>query len=138
MNPRKRALGETVLRVKDLQRVKRFYTDVVGPDILREFEGIAFLKVSNGHGGHTQIIGLFHESLPVPFPKDLREPVHLESTSLHHFALEIDKGDFKAELDRLQRLAPGCRGDHIRASMVPLAVGVRSRPRGQHSGARVL
>ena len=138
MNPRKRALGETVLRVKDLQRVKRFYTDVVGLDILREFEGIAFLKVSNGHGGHTQIIGLFHESLPVPFPKDLREPVHLESTSLHHFALEIDKGDFKAELDRLQRLAPGCRGDHIRAPMVPLAVAVRSRPRGQHSGARVL
>lgn len=104
MNPRIRALGETVLRVKDLQRVKRFYTDVVGLDILREFEGIAFLKVSNGHGGHTQIIGLFHESLPVPFAKDLREPVHLESTSLHHFALEIDKGDFNAELDRLQRL----------------------------------
>jgi catechol-2,3-dioxygenase len=104
MNPRIRALGEAVLRVKDLQRVKRFYTDVIGLDILREFEGIAFLKVSNGHGGHTQIIGLFHESLPVPFPKDLREPVHLEATSLHHFALEIDKGDFNAELDRLQRL----------------------------------
>lgn len=104
MNPRIRALGEAVLRVKDLQRVKRFYADVIGLDILREFEGIAFLKVSNGHGGHTQIIGLFHESLPVPFPKDLREPVHLDSTSLHHFALEIDKGDFNAELDRLQRL----------------------------------
>ncbi len=104
MNPRIRALGEAVLRVKDLQRVKRFYADVIGLDILREFEGIAFLKVSNGHGGHTQIIGLFHESLPVPFPKDLREPVHLDSTSLHHFALEIDKGDFNAELDRLQGL----------------------------------
>lgn len=69
MNPRIRALGETVLRVKDLQRVKRFYTDVVGLDILREFEGIAFLKVSNGHGGHTQIIGLFHESCPSRFRK---------------------------------------------------------------------
>ena len=30
MNPRVRALGETVLRVKDLPRVKRFYTDVRG------------------------------------------------------------------------------------------------------------
>ena len=58
-----RALGETVLRVKDLERVKRFYTDVVGLDILRESPGIAFLKVADGHGGHTQIIGLFHESL---------------------------------------------------------------------------
>jgi catechol-2,3-dioxygenase len=66
MNPRIRALGETVLRVKDLERVKRFYTDVIGLDVLREFDGIVFLKVSDGYGGHTQIIGLFHESLPDP------------------------------------------------------------------------
>ena len=104
MNPRIRALGETVLRVKDLEAVKRFYTDVIGLDVLREFDGIAFLKVSDGYGGHTQIVGLFHESLPVPFPKDPREPVRLESTSLHHFALEIDTSDFDAELSRLQRL----------------------------------
>jgi len=104
MNPRVRALGETVLRVKDLERVKRFYTDVIGLDVLREFEGIVFLKVSDGYAGHTQIIGLFHESMPVPFPKDPREPVRLETTSLHHFALEIDKGDFDAELARLQGL----------------------------------
>jgi catechol 2,3-dioxygenase-like lactoylglutathione lyase family enzyme len=84
MNPRIRALGETVLRVKDLEAVKRFYTD--------------------GHGGHTQIVGLFHESLPVPFPKDPREPVRVEQTSLHHFALEIDKRDFDAELRRLRDL----------------------------------
>jgi catechol-2,3-dioxygenase len=104
MNPRVRALGETVLRVKNLEAVKRFYTDVIGLDILREFDGIAFLKVSDGYGGHTQIVGLSHESVPVPFPKDPREPVRLEATSLHHFALEIDKTDFGAELSRLQRL----------------------------------
>ena len=104
MNPRIRALGETVLRVKDLERVKRFYADIIGLDILREFEGIAFLAVAAGHGGHTQIIGLFHESMPVPFPGDPREPVRLEATSLHHFALEIDKADFQAELARLQAL----------------------------------
>jgi catechol 2,3-dioxygenase-like lactoylglutathione lyase family enzyme len=93
-----------VLRVKDLQRVKRFYTDVIGLDVLREFDGIVFLKVSDGYGGHTQIIGLFHESLPVPFPRDARDAVHLETTSLHHFALEIDKKDFDAELARLKQL----------------------------------
>lgn len=104
MNQRVRALGETVLRFKDLERVKRFYTDVIGLDVLRDFEGITFLKVADGHGGHTQIIGLFHESLPAPFPKDPRGPVHPETTSLHHFALEIDRGDFDAELARLQGL----------------------------------
>ena len=104
MNPRVRALGETVLRVKDLQAVRRFYTEVIGLDILREFEGITFLKVADGYGGHTQIIGLFHESLPVPFSKDPRQPVHLDGTSLHHFALEIDPHDFAAELTRLRAL----------------------------------
>ena len=104
MNPRVRGLGETVLRVKDIEAVKRFYVDIMGLDVLREFDGIVFLKVSEGYGGHTQIVGLFHESLPVPFPKDPREPVRLEPGSLHHFALEIDKGDFDAESRRLQRL----------------------------------
>jgi catechol 2,3-dioxygenase-like lactoylglutathione lyase family enzyme len=104
VNPRIRALGETVLRVKDLEAVKRFYTDVIGLDVLREFDGIAFLKVSDGYGGHTQIVGLFHESLLVPFPRNPRDPVRLEPTSLHHFALEIDTSDFDAELSRLQRL----------------------------------
>ena len=104
MNPRIRALGETVLRVKDLAAVKRFYAEVIGLDVLREFDGIAFLTVASGYGGHTQIIGLFHESMPVPFPKDPREPVRLEATSLHHFALEIDKGDFEAERRRLEAL----------------------------------
>ena len=109
MNPRIRALGETVLRVKDLERVKRFYIDIIGLDVLREFDGITFLKVADGYGGHPQIVGLFHESLPVPFPNDPREPVRLEATSLHHFALEIDKTDFEAELARLQRLGADVR-----------------------------
>jgi catechol-2,3-dioxygenase len=104
MNPRIRALGETVLRVKDLQRVKRFYTEIIGLDVLREVDSIVFLKISDGYGGHTQIVGLFSESLPAPFPQDARKPVQLESTSLHHFALEIDKADFDVELARLQRL----------------------------------
>jgi catechol-2,3-dioxygenase len=104
MNQRVRGLGETVLRVHDLECIKRFYTELIGLDVLREFEGIVFLKVADGYGGHTQILGLFHESLPVPFPKDPRVSVHLEATSLHHFALEVDKHDFDGELARLRGL----------------------------------
>lgn len=104
MNPRIRALGETVLRVKDLPTVRRFYTETIGLDVFREFDGITFLKVSDGYGGHTQIVGLFHESMAVPFPMDLRDPVRLAGTSLHHFALEIDKADFDTELSRLRSL----------------------------------
>ena len=103
MNPRIKALGETVLRVKDLDRVKRFYTDVIGLDVLQEFEGVAFVSVANGYGGHTQIIGLFQESMPVPF-NARRNEIHIENTSLHHFALEIDKDDYGRELERLRSL----------------------------------
>lgn len=103
MNPRIRAMGETVLRVRDLHAVKKFYTDVIGLDVLREFDGIVFLEVARGHGGHTQIVGLFQASLPDPFG-DHREPVEPKATSLHHFALEIDKNDYQEELRRLREL----------------------------------
>lgn len=103
MNPRIKALGETVLRVKDLERVKQFYTEVVGLDILQQFPGIVFLKIAGGYGGHTQIIGLFQESMPAPTDTP-RSEVKIEHTSLHHFALEIDKNDYSTELKRLRTL----------------------------------
>jgi len=122
MNPRLKALREIVLRVKDIARTREFYTNVIGLDILQEFDGITFLQVAPGHGGHTPIGGLFHESMPVPcadvrwekprqrveregsFAEDRREEVHMPHTSLHHFALEIDKSDYKTELNRLKGL----------------------------------
>jgi catechol-2,3-dioxygenase len=103
MNPAIRALGETVLRVGDLEAVKRFYTEVIGLDVLREFDGIVFLRVAAGRAGHTQIIGLFRESLPDPFGA-CRGPVEARGTSLHHFALAIDKSDYEKELRRLRSL----------------------------------
>jgi len=103
VNSRIKALGETVLRVKDLDRARRFYTDVVGLDILQEFEGITFLTIAAGYGGHTQILGLFQESMPVPFNAP-RDEVRVANTSLHHFALEIDKNDYYPELERLRGL----------------------------------
>ena len=49
VNPRIRALGETVLRVKDLPTVRRFYTETIGLEVLKEFDGITFLKVADGY-----------------------------------------------------------------------------------------
>jgi len=103
VNPRIRALGETVLRVKNLEAAKKFYTEVIGLDILREFDGITFLRIAAGHGGHTQIVGLFQASLPDPFGRR-RGSVDADATSLHHFALEIDKTDYEVELQRLKGL----------------------------------
>ncbi len=89
--------------MKDLERVKTFYTEVIGLDVLREFPGIAFLRVAGGYGGHTQIVGLFQESMPDPFG-ERRGVIEARATSLHHFALEIDAADHAAELERLTAL----------------------------------
>jgi len=103
-NNRIKGLGETVLRVRDLERARHFYTEVVGLEVLREFESIVFLKVADGHGGHAQIVGLFSESLPLPIPGDVRSNARSEGSTLHHFALEIDREDFEAEHERLEKL----------------------------------
>jgi catechol-2,3-dioxygenase len=50
-----------VLRVKDLTRMKDFYSRIIGLELMREFDGIAFLKIAEGHAGHTQILGMFEE-----------------------------------------------------------------------------
>ena len=104
MNGRIKALGETVLRVKDLQALRQFYTQVIGLDVLQEFEGITFLHIAAGHGGHTQILGLFQESMPVPFHSAARNQVRIAHTSLQHFAFEIDRADYVCELERFKGL----------------------------------
>jgi catechol 2,3-dioxygenase-like lactoylglutathione lyase family enzyme len=73
-----------VLRVKDLTRMKDFYSRIIGLELMKEFEGIAFLKVAEGHGGHTQILGMFEEGRPVPIGQPARGPVVPAATALHH------------------------------------------------------
>jgi catechol-2,3-dioxygenase len=99
-----RGLGETVLRVKSLVRMKDFYPRIIGLELMKAFDGIAFFKIAEGHGGHTQILGMFEEGRPVPIGQLARGPVVPAATALHHFAFEIDRADHQAELDRLTGL----------------------------------
>lgn len=98
-------LGETVLRVRDLERMKAFYRDVLGLPIMREFEGIVFFRIAAGFAGHTQILGLFGESMPVPLVSRGRPAP--DATSLHHFAFEIALDDYWPETARLESLGVG-------------------------------
>jgi catechol 2,3-dioxygenase-like lactoylglutathione lyase family enzyme len=124
VNPRIKVVGEAVLRVKDLDAAKKFYTEVVGLDILREFDGITFLRVAPGHGGHTQIVGLFHASLPDPFGMR-RGSLDADATSLQHFASEIDGRDYEAELQRLKGL--GAEIMTFEHRLVSLAIDLHQR-----------
>jgi catechol 2,3-dioxygenase len=86
-----RALGEVALRVNNLPQMKQFYQDVLGLEVLGEFAKAALLKVANGYGGHTQVLGLFDRSVPVG-------PEH---TTVDHLAFTIALGDYEFEKRRL-------------------------------------
>jgi len=89
-----RALGEVALRVNNLPQMKQFYQDVLGLEVLGESSAVALLKIADGYGGHTQVLGLFDRSVSVG-------PEH---TTVDHIAFTIALGDYQSEKGRLQAL----------------------------------
>lgn len=89
-----KSLGEVALRVNDLQRMKRFYTDVLGFPVLGETGTGALLKIAEGYAGHTQVLALFDRSVQVG-------PEH---TTVDHIAFTISLTDYASEKKRLESL----------------------------------
>ncbi len=90
-------LGEIALRCRDMDAMLDFYTDVIGLAVLRDaVNGIAFLKIASGFGGHTTVLALFEE------------PSQAAPTRLHHFALTVayDRQDAAVAWLAARRLAP--------------------------------
>ncbi|ESP90564.1 VOC family protein [Pseudoalteromonas luteoviolacea] len=106
MNPAIKGLGETVLRVRDLDKMKGFYSNIIGLELIKELPKVAFFKIAEGYGGHTQVLGLFAQELPTAFAKDNISSIEPACSSLHHFALEISSDDYLAEKSRLEKA--GC------------------------------
>jgi catechol 2,3-dioxygenase-like lactoylglutathione lyase family enzyme len=100
-----RGLGELALRVRDLEATTAFYRDVVGLDVLREFDHATFFDLGEGHGGHTTIVALFDRA---DEPSALEDgdyvPPDPAATSVDHFAFTVDLEDFDAERERLASL----------------------------------
>ena len=67
---------------------------MLGLPVLGEFPSAALLKIADGYGGHTQVLGLFDRSVRVG-------PAH---TTVDHIAFTIALGDFESEKRRLQSL----------------------------------
>lgn len=100
-----KGVGEIVLRVRDLDGMIAFYTRVLGLDLLRRFsDDIAFLRVAEGFGGHTQIVGFFRDRMPSNFRRREWAGHDPARTTLHHFALAIGRNDYDAALAHLARL----------------------------------
>ncbi len=94
-----RGLGEVALRVNDLEAMQRFYEETIGLPLLKRFDNIAFFKIADGFGGHTQVLALFDRSGEPGY-----SGVDPRRTTVDHIAFEIALEDFEAEKLRLEQL----------------------------------
>jgi catechol 2,3-dioxygenase len=90
--PAVKQLGEIALRVHDLAKMKSFYRDIIGLEVLGEFPNSVFFKIADGYGGHTQVLALFDRSVSV----------HHDRSTLDHVAFTIALEDYESELQRLR------------------------------------
>ncbi len=97
-----KGLGEVIILVENIRKVKQFYEKIIGLEILEEDTNFVFFKIAKGFGGHTQILGLFDNSIPTAFGQ-VREKPQIKNSSLHHLALEINKVDYDVILNTLTK-----------------------------------
>lgn len=98
-------LGEIALRVRDLETMTSFYTDVVGLEVMGSGDDNVFFRIADGVEGHTQVVALFGPGREA-YGSEGRARVEpqVEASTLHHLALAISKEDFGAEKERLEAL----------------------------------
>jgi catechol 2,3-dioxygenase len=95
-------VGEVVLRVAELDRSVSFYRDVLGFPLIRVLhDAIAFMRVADGVAGHTQIIGLFDHKWVSSREGHKWNGCAPESSTLHHFAIEIRLDQYESVLGYL-------------------------------------
>ena len=97
INDNIKGLGEIILRVIDMELMKKFYGQTIGLELVKESVNFTFFKIADGYGGHNQTLALFAKSNLNAFNEKFKGIKNLSST-LHHFALEIDKKDYEATL----------------------------------------
>ena len=98
---RVKGIGEVSIRVKDLDKMRKFYEEVIGLEVIRREEDYVFFKVAEGYGGHTQNLALFAATIPSETKSPQLSP---EGTTLHHIALNVALEDFESERSRLEGL----------------------------------
>jgi catechol 2,3-dioxygenase-like lactoylglutathione lyase family enzyme len=94
-----RGLGEIALRVNNLDAMQKFYGEVIGLPLMARFPSIAFFKIAEGYGGHTQVLALFDRSQSPAY-----RGTNAATSTIDHIAFEIPLADFAGERKRLESL----------------------------------
>jgi catechol-2,3-dioxygenase len=100
-----KALGEVILRVRNLDTMQEFYEKVVGLELLQRCENtMVFFRIALDYEGHTQSLALFDQSGEADHRSRHYTGVDPEKSPLHHIAFTISLSDYKAEKRRLRNL----------------------------------
>lgn len=100
-----KALGEVVLRVRDLDAMQEFYEKVIGLELLERFENmIVFFRIGPAFEDHTQSLALCDQSGEADHQSLHYTGLDPEKSTLHHIAFTISASDYEAEKERLRNL----------------------------------
>jgi catechol-2,3-dioxygenase len=100
-----KALGEVILRVRNLDTMQEFYEKVVGLELLQRCENtMVFFRIALDYEGHTQSLALFDQSGQADHRSRHYTGVDPEKSPLHHIAFTISLSDYEAEKNRLRNL----------------------------------
>jgi catechol-2,3-dioxygenase len=100
-----KALGEVVLRVRDLDAIQEFYEKAVGLELLERYENtMAFFRIAPDYEGHMQSLALFDQSDEADHRSRHYDGFDPDKSTLHHIAFTISASDYEAEKQRLQNL----------------------------------
>ena len=93
-----REIGEIVLRARDLPAMRQFYVNVVGLEPFADFpaDGMCFLGISDGYGGHKRVLALFDAACASTREGHGWGGHDASQSPMHHFALTIDKQELDA------------------------------------------
>ena len=100
-----KALGEVVLRVRNLDTMQEFYENAVGLELVERYENMmAFFRIAPDYEGHTPSLALFDQSGEADHRSRRYTGVDTEKSTLHHIAFTISASDHETEKQRLQNL----------------------------------
>ena len=94
-----KCLAEIALRVNDLDKMQKFYQEVIGLEFLESFEKTVFFRIADGVEGHTQVLALFDRS-----GTDGYTGIDSKKSTVDHIAFGISKSDYEAEKNRIEAL----------------------------------
>jgi catechol 2,3-dioxygenase-like lactoylglutathione lyase family enzyme len=103
-NPSITGITEVALRVHDLDRMRRFYEEVIGLEVLGGNESNDGTALFFAVGAGNSHLALFPEKLTGWYTRDKSSQIDPKLTTLSHFALSIALDDFESERKRIEQL----------------------------------